>query len=215
MVHYSDGGGEGIEIVYGEDVRDWWNWDKAKATKRGKVVWTGNNPTAQMFELDVRLYESTWTNPKPDVQIESITYSSRMDNPGAPFCVAITGQNVAPSETTPKKPTAQQQLLGVWVLVGKPGAVVEPKASARMKFIGDRHWIITEADPETGKVIWHHGGTYTFDGEKLVESVLFANDSTASLIGKEFQFTLTIDGDTATWLGENNPWSSVWKRPQK
>jgi hypothetical protein len=90
MVRYSDGSGEGIEIVYGEDVRDWWNWDKSKETKRGKVVWTGNNPTAQMFELDVRLYESTWTNPKPNLEVMSITYSSRMDTAGAPFCVAMT-----------------------------------------------------------------------------------------------------------------------------
>jgi len=90
MVQYSDGSGEGIEIVYGEDVRDWWNWDKSKDTKRGKVAWTGTNPSAKMFENDVRLYESTWNNPKPELEVESIVYSSRMDTPGAPFCVAIT-----------------------------------------------------------------------------------------------------------------------------
>jgi hypothetical protein len=93
MVRYSDGSGEGIEITYGEDVRDWWNWDKSKETKRGKVAWTGTNAAAKMYELDVRLYESSWTNPKPDLEIESITYSSRMDNPGAPFCVALTAQD--------------------------------------------------------------------------------------------------------------------------
>jgi hypothetical protein len=93
MVRYSDGSGEGIEIVYGEDVRDWWNWDKSKETKRGKIAWTGTNPTAKMFDCDVRLYESTWTNPKPDLEVESVTYSSRMDTPGAPFCVAITAVN--------------------------------------------------------------------------------------------------------------------------
>jgi hypothetical protein len=93
MVRYSDGSGEGIEITYGEDVRDWWNWDKSKETKRGKIAWTGTSPAAKMYDLDVRLYESSWTNPKPDVEVESITYSSRMDNPGAPFCVALTTQD--------------------------------------------------------------------------------------------------------------------------
>jgi len=93
MVRYSDGSGEGIDIIYGEDVRDYWNWDKSKETKRGKIAWTGTSPAAKMYELDVRLYESIWTNPKPDFEVESITYSSRMDNPGAPFCVALTAMN--------------------------------------------------------------------------------------------------------------------------
>jgi hypothetical protein len=92
LIRYSDGSGEGIDIVYGEDVRDWWNWDKSKETKRGKIAWTGTSPAPKMYELDVRLYESSWTNPKPDVQIESIVYTSRMDTPGAPFCVALTAQ---------------------------------------------------------------------------------------------------------------------------
>lgn len=93
MVRYSDGGGEGIEITYGEDVRDWWNWDNSKETKRGKIAWTGTSPAPKMYGLDVRLYESSWTNPKPDLEVVSITYSSRMDNPGAPFCVALTAQD--------------------------------------------------------------------------------------------------------------------------
>jgi hypothetical protein len=93
MVRYADGSGEGIEIVYGEDVRDWWNWDKSKETKRGKIAWTGTSPAAKMYDLDVRVYESIWTNPKPDLEVEGITYSSRMDTPGAPFCVALTGMN--------------------------------------------------------------------------------------------------------------------------
>ena len=92
MVRYADGGGEGIPIVYGEDVRDWWNWDKSKETKRGKIVWTGTNPAAKVYDLEVRLYESEWTNPKPDVEVQSILYSSHMNTPGAPFCVALTVQ---------------------------------------------------------------------------------------------------------------------------
>jgi hypothetical protein len=92
MVRYADGSGEGIDIVYGEDVRDWWNWDKSKETKRGKLAWTGASPAAKMYDLDVRLYESSWTNPKPDLEVASIIYSSRMDTPGAPLCVALTAQ---------------------------------------------------------------------------------------------------------------------------
>jgi hypothetical protein len=89
-IRYSDGSTETIPIVYGEDVRDWWNWDKSKETKRGKVVWTGTNPAVKMYEIDARLYELIWTNPKPDLEVASIVFSSKMDTPGAPFCVALT-----------------------------------------------------------------------------------------------------------------------------
>jgi hypothetical protein len=92
MVRYSDGSGEGIPIVYGEDVRDGWNWDKGKETKRGKVVWTGENASAKMNGVDVRLYGSSWTNPKPDLEIKSIVYSSQMDQPCAPYCIALTAR---------------------------------------------------------------------------------------------------------------------------
>ena len=54
-----------------------------------------------------------------------------------------------------------------------------------MKLWGEKHWVITQADPETGNVIYHHGGTYTLDGDKYVETITFANENTAPLIGKE------------------------------
>jgi hypothetical protein len=91
LVRYSDGSGEGIPIVYGEDVRDWWNWDKSKPTTRGKIAWTGTSPAAKMYHLDVRLYQSEWKNPKPELMVESIVYSSNMEI-GAPMCVALTVQ---------------------------------------------------------------------------------------------------------------------------
>lgn len=90
MVRYADGSSEVISIVYGEDVRDWWNFDKSKETKRGKVVWTGSNPVAKAIGIELRLYESNWTNPKPDLEVASIVFSSKMNTPGAPFCVALT-----------------------------------------------------------------------------------------------------------------------------
>jgi hypothetical protein len=126
-----------------------------------------------------------------------------MDSPGAPFCVALNAQEEIAAKGAEKKALEPQQLLGAWVLVGKPGEVTEPRPGARMKFIGERHWAITEADADTGRVIWHHGGTYTLEGNKLVETVLYANDSTAKLVGKEFH-SLTLDDGALTWLGDDN-----------
>ena len=88
-LHYADGSTESLPIVYGEDVRDWWNWDKSKEVKRGKLAWTGKNPTSAMYEIELRLYRSTWKNPKPDQMVKHITYSSTKEV-AAPFCIAIT-----------------------------------------------------------------------------------------------------------------------------
>ena len=57
-VVYADEHVEAIPIVYGADVRDWWNvWDNSKPTTRSKVVWNGNNPFVQ------RAHQRTDSNP--------------------------------------------------------------------------------------------------------------------------------------------------------
>jgi hypothetical protein len=121
----------------------------------------------------------------------------------------------APATAAEAKAPTSDQLLGAWVLAGQPGAVEEPKPGARMKFFGQQHWVITHSDATTGAVTFHHGGTYTLDGGKYAEKIMFANDSTTELVGKEFRFNLQIDGDTLTQLGEGNPWNEVWKRAGK
>ncbi|MEO8498735.1 MAG: hypothetical protein ABI614_27040 [Planctomycetota bacterium] len=133
-------------------------------------------------------------------------------------CVAtaiIQNAIVAAQNAAADAPDLHNRLVGAWILRGKPDAIIEPKPGARMKFFSDHHWLITEADPETGKVIWHHGGTYTLDGNKLVTKTTFANESTMHMIGSEHRFTVKVDGDTYTQIGEGNPWTEVWKRPAK
>ena len=106
-----------------------------------------------------------------------------------------------------------KKLLGTWILVGKPGEVGEPPAKGgRLQFYTGRHWLITQADPETGEVIFHHGGTYTLDGDELVKTVEYANQNTAPLIKQAHKFKMEVDGDTLTQTGIGNPWTEVWKR---
>jgi thiol-disulfide isomerase/thioredoxin len=87
-----------------------------------------------------------------------------------------------------------------------------PAYVVRLKFFTGRYWTITEADPATGLTIYHHGGTYTLDGDKYTETVEYANPSTSSLIGQSFQFTMKTQGDTLTQTGIGNPWTETWKR---
>ena len=91
MIHYGDGSGEGISIVYGEDVRDWFYTDDEATTTRGKVVWTGDNDWASQNGAKIRLYLTSWDNPHPDKRIVSIDYlGKKSETPAAPFCVAIS-----------------------------------------------------------------------------------------------------------------------------
>ena len=106
-----------------------------------------------------------------------------------------------------------KDLIGTWVLVGKPGEVGEvPAAGGRLKFFTGNHWTITQADPKTGVTIFHHGGTYALKGNEYLETVGYANESTSNLIGQTFKFTIKIEGDTFTQTGVGNPFTEVWKR---
>ena len=110
-------------------------------------------------------------------------------------------------------PSQHEQLIGTWVLVGKPGETTQPpKTGGMLKFITGKHWCITQADAKTGKVLYHHGGTYTLSGDKYVETVDYANESTVALLRQTLNFTVKVDGDSYTQTGIGNPYTQVWKR---
>lgn len=82
----------------------------------------------------------------------------------------------------------------------------------RRRFISDGRWMITQYDAKTGVVIYHHGGTYVFDGKNYIESVEYANESTGSLIGNKHQFVLTVKPNSIHIEGVGNPWNEEWER---
>jgi hypothetical protein len=92
-VHYDDETAESIPVVYGEDVRDWWFGEDEKGPSRGKVAWKAANEAAKKYDCGVRLYLTTWKNPRPDKKVVAIDYVGRKDDTvAAPFCVAITAE---------------------------------------------------------------------------------------------------------------------------
>lgn len=106
-----------------------------------------------------------------------------------------------------------KDLIGTWILVGKPGEVGEaPAAGGRLKFLTGGHWCDTQAEPKTGVVVFHHGGTYVLKGNEYLETIDYANESTVSLIKQTFKFTIKVEGDALTLIGIGNPWTEVWKR---
>ena len=88
VIHYEDKTTAAIRIVYGKDVRDWWNIDPTKGVTRAKVAWEGKNQNT----ASIRLFLTTWQNPHPRKKVVSIDYLSTQTSDAAPFCVALTVQ---------------------------------------------------------------------------------------------------------------------------
>ena len=103
-------------------------------------------------------------------------------------------------------------MLGAWALAGKPDTKDVPGPGARMKFWGLKHWVITESDPDTQDLIYHHGGTYTLDGDNYVEKITFAAPNTKQLIGLTLKFKIKVEGETYTQFGDGNSFSEKWVR---
>jgi serine/threonine protein kinase len=90
VVHYGDGTTNVIPIVTNENVLDWWTVNGRIVEPTNVVVaWTGNNPAAQKYARQVRVFKLTWRNPKPQIPVTSLDFVSSMAKP-APFLIAIT-----------------------------------------------------------------------------------------------------------------------------
>ena len=79
-----------VPIVYGKDVRDWHYWPAETEAPPGlKTAWKGQNKTSKDAGSYLRVYETTYTNLVPNVELESIDFVSSLSQP-APFMLAIT-----------------------------------------------------------------------------------------------------------------------------
>ena len=106
----------------------------------------------------------------------------------------------------------RQALVGAWVLVGSPDSEYESQTESYLKFWGERHWCISALEPSTGRIIYHHGGTYTLDGDHYEETFTFSNEENQHLVGVVLKFKITIDGDTYIQEGIGNKYTQKWKR---
>jgi len=86
VVHYQDGAAAEIPIIYGKDVLAW-NHDDDRPGGGPRVAWSGRNASS----LSIRLFLTTWQNPRPEARVETIDLVSAM-SPAAPFIVAITAE---------------------------------------------------------------------------------------------------------------------------
>ncbi len=96
VIHYADGQQGEIPIRGGIEVADWWTRG-AQTNTLYTVAWMGTNEASRKKERFIRLFKTTWKNPRVNVEIVSIDFvSGRVAPPGrgvpAPFLVAITAE---------------------------------------------------------------------------------------------------------------------------
>lgn len=132
-MHYADGTMEMMKIVYGVDVRDWWDADGTLAVDHGRMVWTGSNQAIKRQSpgaLQIRLFMSTWENPRPEVDVESIDYVSYKATECAPFCVAISIDNYRAEPAAAAESTAPADLEITADATAEVTPPAEPEAAA-------------------------------------------------------------------------------------
>ena len=104
------------------------------------------------------------------------------------------------------------KLIGTWKLEtavnpGSPSGI-----GTRLKFFTGTHWCVVQPDPDTGVIVFQHGGHYVLEGNELRETIDFAGELTTSTIGTTGQFTIQIDGDTYKQVDPNGVFNETWKR---
>ncbi len=91
-INYAGGLRREVRIVFGENIRDWWFAPGQQAVTPGAAVaWEGGNAASRELGLAVRIYQMSWVNPLPDVEVLSIDFRSAMAKP-APFLIAISAE---------------------------------------------------------------------------------------------------------------------------
>jgi hypothetical protein len=90
VLRYADGEQREIPVLYGRDVRTIWQLDEdSKPGDRGVVAWRGTNPAIARLNGHLRLYRSTFDNPRPEAEVQSIDVVSALTQ-CVPFLIALT-----------------------------------------------------------------------------------------------------------------------------
>ena len=89
VIHYKNGETRIANLVYGENMLDWWVDPLEGHVTKAEEVWFGANTATRSRGMQTRLIKFTWENPLPDLEITAIDFASALTN-AAPMLVAIT-----------------------------------------------------------------------------------------------------------------------------
>jgi WD40 repeat protein len=97
VLHYSDGAEATLPIKFGEHLRqekaarysgEMIRTDNQPECTNGAVAWLGP-PPERPWDVQLRLYKTTFRNPRPTMEVDRIEYLSKVTR-SAPFLVALT-----------------------------------------------------------------------------------------------------------------------------
>jgi hypothetical protein len=89
-IHYVNGQTDEIPVIYAQNIDDWWFDPKHPFLPKSAIVaWEGRNAAAEAYGKLLHIYQMSWDNPLPDIEVVSISLVSRMDL-SAPFVIAVT-----------------------------------------------------------------------------------------------------------------------------
>jgi hypothetical protein len=88
-IHYENNHAEIIPIVYQKDVVDWWLTSEDVSPTESKMAWRGSNERTRGRGYSIQLYQSTWINPFPEIEITTMDFISDGKD-SAPFLMALT-----------------------------------------------------------------------------------------------------------------------------
>jgi hypothetical protein len=141
--HYDDGKSHTIAVVNGKDVAGFWKRPGAPEPTAAREAWVGSNDYVKKIDAKIRLFVSSWENPRPGSIVRSIDFVSAMTK-AAPFCVAMTvAEPLRPRP--PAKPLTGADLDRLWTALASIGApagdAIETLAGApeqALAFLGPR-----------------------------------------------------------------------------
>jgi RNA polymerase sigma factor (sigma-70 family) len=90
-LRFQDGQMTKIPIIYGRNIQDWWYGKESPdpLDPGTAIAWRGSNPEAASKGQKLRIYRSTFPNPRPGEPVQSIDYVSTLTT-CAPFLLGLT-----------------------------------------------------------------------------------------------------------------------------
>lgn len=92
VIRHADGLAVELPLRIGQQLRDWWAAPNEPPLANDTVVaWTGRNGKSRSRGTGVRLFKTTWTNPRPGTVVARVDFQSRHAGAG-PFLLGITAE---------------------------------------------------------------------------------------------------------------------------
>jgi hypothetical protein len=87
FINLANGTRQEVPLVLGRELVDWRIQPRSKEAY--VTAWTGQNSHTRKLQKLIRLFKTTWENPFPEVEVQSVDFVSACPGP-CPFLVALT-----------------------------------------------------------------------------------------------------------------------------